>query len=386
MKPIQILQLEDNRADAELLKETLRAEFPCEVICVQTRADFQAALQGKQFDLIISDHTLPAFDGLSALTLAKAQAPDTPFIFVSGTIQEEAAIESLKRGATDYVLKDRPGRLVSAVRRAVEKAREQLERKKLQDQLYRAQRMEGLGALAAGIAHDLNNLLVPIRIASELLAEETDEQQRRQIVATLKSSAQRASEMVGRILQFARGTVSQWQAIDIKELFAEIVRLTQGAFSSKVKINTSVEPDLRRVIGNTTQLHQVLMNLCLNARDAMPNGGTLTLSAAAVTLKKHLAKGEFTAVSGDYVVITVADTGSGMPPEILDHIFEPFFTTKGEGKGTGLGLATALGITQNHGGFLEVASTPSRGSAFKVYLPLDEKAVTGAATATKSAS
>jgi signal transduction histidine kinase len=371
VKPIQILQLEDSSADAALLKATLETEgVECHIRCVQTKDDFRAALQTGQFDLIISDHALPSFDGLAALALAKTAAPEVPFIFVSGTIQEEAAIESLKQGATDYVLKDRPRRLVSAVRRAVAEGREQAGKKKLEAQLYRAQRMESIGALAGGIAHDLNNMLVPILMASEMLDADLAAEQRAQLIATIRCSAQRASEMVRRILLFARGTVGQSHTIQPNELIAEIVKLGQSTFLKSVQIKTNVTPGLPPIIGNTTQLHQVLMNLCMNARDAMPEGGTITLGAEPVTLLEHSARGEAHSISGSFVEISVTDTGHGMSPDILEKIFEPFFTTKAEGAGTGLGLPTLLGIVKNHGGHVEVLSEPGQGTTFKVYLPV----------------
>ena len=367
---LNILQVEDNAIDAELTKARLQQEgIPCTTRCVKNARDLEQALETEHFDLIISDFSLPGFNGLAALEIAKRKAPLCPFIFVSGTIGEETAIESLKRGATDYVLKDRPGRIVSAVKRAVQEARELAEKKRLEAQFLRAQRMESIGALAGGMAHDLNNLLAPILISAELLAQDISEEDKKQLLATTKSCAKRASELVKRILSFARGTTGHTSATNVESIISEIAGMAQDTFPRSINVRTKVDPNLPVVTGNATQFHQVLLNLCINARDAMPNGGELFVEADRASLNQYVTAREPKPISGDYVRIRVRDTGSGMSPEVLEKICQPFFTTKPEGKGTGLGLPTVLGIVRNHGGFLEVFSKLAEGTTFVVYLP-----------------
>jgi len=229
--PLRILHVEDNPMDANLLREMLTAGgISCSITCVRTRDAFQASLNEGAFDLIVSDFTLPKFDGLSALHLAREQWPDKPFIFVSGTMGEEAAVESLRQGAVDYVLKDRMSRLPAAVKRCIQDARAIAERRRIEDQLrqreaevLRAQRMETIGALAGGLAHDLNNSLVPILVGLELLKDEPLSPSMRQLLDTMNVSAQRASEMVQQVLAFARGAGGQPVSIDIQQLFHEMV-------------------------------------------------------------------------------------------------------------------------------------------------------------------
>jgi two-component system cell cycle sensor histidine kinase/response regulator CckA len=206
-------------------------------------------------------------------------------------------------------------------------------------------------------------------MAAELLDEELSAEDRRQMLVTVKACAQRGSEMVKQILTFARGAAGQAGLLQIKPLVSEMARLAKDTFPRSIRIQSKVEPGLPPIVGNATQLHQVLLNLCVNARDAMPDGGELRLGASVVELKEHPVKGEMRAVSGSYVALSVSDTGHGMAPEVLEKVFEPFFTTKAEGKGTGLGLSTVLGIAKSHNGFVEVSSGVGQGTSFKVYLP-----------------
>ncbi|SPE62719.1 putative Histidine kinase [Verrucomicrobia bacterium] len=368
--PLQILHLEDDPVDAELVREMLEAEgLACSVQCVRNRAEYEAALAEGGFDLILTDYSLPRFDGLTALAMARQKQPDKPTIFVSGTMGEEAAVKCLQQGATDYVLKDRLFRLPSAVRRAAAEAEQLAVRRKLEAQLLRAQRLETIGALAGGIAHDLNNVLAPILIGTQLLAEELKSETSRKVLETIRSRALRGSEMVQQILAFARGVGGEPVVLEIAHLLTEIEKLVRETFPRSICIEVKAAEGLSPVVGNTTQLHQVLLNLCVNARDAMPQGGTLCLAAQDVLLDKWSTRLQPEPVSGCYVMLTVSDTGHGIAPELLDRIFEPFFTTKELGKGTGLGLSTVLGIVKSHGGFLDVASQVGHGSSFKVYLP-----------------
>lgn len=243
------------------------------------------------------------------------------------------------------------------------------ERKKLETRFLRAQRMESIGSLAGGIAHDLNNVLAPITMATSLLRDKVKDAEGRHLIETVATSAQRGADMVRQVLTFARGVEGKRATINPGQLLEELARIFNDTFLKSISIRKFVAPDTFAVSGDRTQLHQVLLNLGVNARDAMPQGGELSLSAGNVVLDQAQAIISPDAKPGSYVVLTISDTGIGMSAEVLDRLFDPFFTTKEIGKGTGLGLATARGIVKSHGGFITVYSEEGRGTTFKVYLP-----------------
>lgn len=622
---MRLLHLEDDANDQILVEKILRADgLSCEVVAVQDRAGFETALRDRPFDLIISDFTLPSFDGMRALALAQELSPATPFIFYSGTIGEEAAVESLKKGAIDYILKQRPQRLVTAVRNALHNAEERTRRrraendlkkieerfriisratndviwewdiqtnqvwlsenfknvfghspeaigatfdqwmdlvhpddkgqvisrlnaliagrgriwwsehrfrradgsyvhifdrasvvydaagklarmvgvmidmterkhaeekiieqaalldeaqdaiivsdlkgrilfwskgaeriygrtveevlwksveellrpatstseaaiketlktgswmgelreqgksgdelivqsrwtllrdsqgkpksimvintdvtkhKQMEEQFLRSQRLESLGMLVSGIAHDLNNTLAPIVIGIQMMRLDSPEPETESLLQTMEISAKRSADMLKQMLTFARGGEIQKTLIQPADLVTEMGNIVSGTFSKMIQCRVQTGRALHPLAGIPTQLHQVLMNLCVNARDAMPKGGTITLSADNVKLTAAEAARHDGAKPGNYVCLSVADTGTGIPPEQLGKIFQPFFTTKAPGKGTGLGLSASSNIIKNHGGFMTVDSQPGRGTEFKVLLPAAGKTV-----------
>jgi len=624
--PLNILHLEDSSVDAELIQSLLEADnISCAIKRVQTRGEFAAALKQPEVDLIISDFALPSFDGLSALEMARVKRPAAPLIFVSGTIGEEAAVESLKAGAVDYVLKDRLSRLPAVVRRAMREVEERAnrrrieeelqhrnelffnitenvddliavldldgrrvfnspsyrrvlgdpdtlvgtdsfaeihpedrerikrkfreavatgvgqrvdyrfllkdgtvryveargsvirdkagkianvvvvsrditernqaearnrelavlldkapdaicvsdieqrvfywntgaeriygwtaaeaigknanellfqgdgaaplaalkriiaqgewhgelnqvtkygkrivvesrwalmrdesgkpesilvintditEKKEIESQLFRAQRMENIGALAGGIAHDLNNVLGPILMVGSLIREELASKESREMLDTATASAQRGAEMVKQILSFARGASGERMLLQVGHLVKEMGKLAKDTFPKSIDIRTNVAGELPAIMGDATQLHQVLLNLCVNARDAMPEGGALLIQAENIVVDRKQVRMYPQPISGPYVVVSVSDTGMGIPPELRDRIFEPFFTTKGQGKGSGLGLSTVLSIIKSHAGFVEISSEVGKGTTLKVYLPATATTETGLA-------
>ena len=248
-------------------------------------------------------------------------------------------------------------------------ARDITETKQLQAKFLRAQRLESIGRLAGGIAHDLNNVLCPVILSIQLLREKLPDAEAQDILSLLENSARRGTGMIKQVLTFAKGLKADRIAVHIAELIKEIVKIGRETFPRSIQIKTAVAADLWPVVGDATQLHQVLMNLCVNACDAMPEGGVLELRAENHWVDQKQAAAHPDAQPGAYVVLSIKDTGVGILPEILDKIFEPFFTTKQFGKGTGLGLPTVLGIAKGHGGFVGVDSAPNLGSCFKVYLP-----------------
>ncbi|HEY9846910.1 MAG TPA: response regulator, partial [Candidatus Caenarcaniphilales bacterium] len=250
------------------------------------------------------------------------------------------------------------------------------EKKNLEAQFLRAQRMESIGILAGGIAHDLNNILAPILMAVQLLEKKLHDQQSQRLLKTLETNTKRGADLIKQVLSFARGLEGKRTLLQLRHLILEIKQIAQETFPRSIEISIDLPPDLWTLSGDATQLHQVLMNLCVNARDAMPEGGTLSITAENLWIDQHYTRMNLEARVGSYIVITVADTGSGIPPEIVDRIFEPFFTTKEIGKGTGLGLSTVIGIIKSHGGFVKVHSKVGRGTDFKVYLPAVEGTVT----------
>lgn len=618
---LRILHLEDDPADAELVRSILQREgVACQIVRTDSQEQFRRALDEQRFDLILSDYTLPSFDGLTALTMVRAQYPDVPFILLSGTLGEDVAVEALKQGATDYVVKDRMHRLVASIERAIretknrterrqieenwqqreelfrqitenvsdliavvdvhgrrvfnsasyesllgprerlagsnsfqeihpedrdrirrifeqtvatgvgqraeyrflladnstrfiesqsstirnaqgtvtsvivvardvtdrrlaeEKLREQAallekagdaicvtdthqrvlywnksaellygwgaqeavgrdinqllssdhsnrpleaikslmarrewqgelyqtakdgsqiivqsrwtlvtdsrdqprsiliistditEKKKLETRFLRAQRMESLGSLASGIAHDLNNALAPVLMASGMLRNKLPAPNDQRLFDALESGVQRCASMITQILSFARGREGRHRVIRIQTLISEIARFIRNTIDPTIHIRTDLPTSLWPVSGDATQVHQVLMNLCVNARDAMPAGGTLTLGARNQRLDREDLVEHPETKPGSFVMLFVQDTGTGIPSDILPSIFEPFFTTKEPGRGTGLGLATSLSIVRNHGGFMEVHSRPGQGTTFHIVLPAVEHA------------
>ncbi|HYP16148.1 MAG TPA: PAS domain S-box protein [Opitutus sp.] len=619
---MRVLHLEDSAPDAELVAARLAAECPdCTIQHAASREQFEAALDDGAFDLILSDYTLQNFDGLSALEIARERCPAKPFIFLSGTIGEERAIEALRRGATDYVIKDRPSRLVPAIRQALAHATEEqqlrqteealrqnrerfrqiaenvadlilmfdrsgrcvycnpaytactsraengadldptqdvhpddraamvellqgtletgesrrseyrllrhdgsvrdveaqstvvrdptgavsqvlivardvterraaterierqaalldraqdailmrdmddritywnqsaariygwtpqeaqgreatalwnedpaqveaargatlfygewmgemrqrsrhghelvmqsrwslvhgkdgnpagflvintdvAEKKRLESQILRVQRTESIGLLAGGVAHDINNVLVPILSATDILEPLVGDPEARRFLATIRSSAQHGAALIRQLLAFARGAVGQPTELAVQPLLTDFVGFATQMLPRTITVTLETAADLWPIRGDAIQLKQVLVNLCLNARDAMPSGGKIALRAANHVVSELEASTLREIKSGPHLVISVADSGSGMTPEVLEKIFDPFFTTKELGKGTGLGLAAVRGIVKGHNGTIVVESQPQRGTTFRIYLPATPRPAT----------
>ena len=483
MKDLRFLHLEDDPLDGELAEMALRsAGIRARVRRVDDGAGFEAQLRDGGYDLILSDYKLPSFDGVHALEMARKLRPDWPFIFVSGTMGEEIAIEALRLGATDYVLKDRISRLAPVVLRALQESAEHRQRaeaeaalrslleaarvvkvapwsvrdgriifsdsirdilgfdptehvrnleglevflhpedralfrrvatlpslsdrilesrmrrddggwvwtrwtfasdigrggvvqdvtehRRLQDMLAQSQKLDSLGSMAAGIAHDFKNLLQGLGGHAELLGLEDPltDRQRRSLDA-IEQAVARGRALTAKLLAFSRNEPLRKTATSLNTLVSEVETLLRPSLSAKTRLVTALDPSLPRTQADAHQLHQVLVNLVLNAEAALDGGGSITLRTGSITLSEAQAF-EVLRAPGDYLYFEVEDSGRGIPPEILPRIFEPFFTTKGA-KGTGLGLSVAYGIAEGHGGWIECRSRVGEGTVFRIHLPL----------------
>ena len=373
---LRILHLEDNSADAELIQATLAAEdIVCEAVRVEGRSEFVDAVERGEFDLILADYNLPSFDGISALEIAKEKCPEIPFIFVTGSLGEDLAIETLKKGATDYVFKHRPGRLVPAVHRAIDEVAAQAQRKRLEAQLRHAQKMESIGTLAGGIAHDFNNLLTAIIGNAQLaLTRLRTEDPLYDRLIEIESSGKRAAELTRQLLIFSRRERLEPITINLNDTIGHFAKMLRRIIGEDIELRFKAAGDLATVFADPGQMEQVLMNLAVNARDAMPEGGQITIETQNIVIDEAFCRTRPYAQLGQFVQISVTDTGKGMDARTQEHIFEPFFTTKEVGKGTGLGLALSYAIIKQHEGMIDVYSEVGHGTTFKIYLPAQDKA------------
>lgn len=493
----KILMLEDLITDAQLIQRELRdASIKFVSERVESKEAFLNAINTFQPDIVLSDYSLPQFSGIEALRLLKEKAADVPFILITGSLTEEVAVECMKEGAHDYILKSSLKRLPSAVRNALAKRKTEQEKVKAEElyrliaenttdliclldtkgkyayvspsyrellgyapedlmgrsffslihpdereearrrfvesrdgkkagnlqwrlkhidgtwkffdavenwiydlddrpqraivvsrdlterkvaekalrdseeQLRQAQKLEAIGQLAGGVAHDFNNLLTVITGYSDLLLKRIAEgDSNRSRVEEIKLAAERASSLTRQLLAFSRKQVLQPKLFDLNTLVSDMGKMLQRLIGEHIELTTALTKDAIQINADPGQIEQVLMNLVVNARDAMPDGGRITIETAHIQIDQTYASSHLAVHPGPYVMLAVSDTGFGIDPETRKHIFEPFFTTKEQGKGTGLGLSTVYGIVKQSGGNIWIYSEPGQGTTFKVYLP-----------------
>jgi signal transduction histidine kinase len=352
---LRILLIEDSAEDAELVSDQL-LESGIDA-CFQ-RVDNEQALQQAltEFspDIVLSDLSMPGFCGYRALRVVREHDESMPFVFVSGTIGEEAAVQALQCGASDYIIKHNPTRLPTAVARAVHEARAEIERQRVENELMRVQRLDSMALLAAGLSHDLRNILQPLLIVPSLLLDRSDDPKLRQLANVVAECGRRGHEMAESMLSFVRGSRQSREHVSITGLFQAVELLLRSSVPDGVSLRMILEDDSLCVQANYTELQQCLLNFGLNALQAMPEEGTLTFSASLAV--------------GDNVCMRVVDTGIGMSELTQARLFTPFFTTKSDG--TGLGLMSCKRIIQAHGGSINVHSRLGEGTRIELLLPL----------------
>jgi two-component system cell cycle sensor histidine kinase/response regulator CckA len=490
---VRLLHLEDNPADSELLQLALRqSSLDWDVVKVDSRDAFVAELEKGGFHIVVSDYSLPSFNGLEALRETRRLSPELAFLLFTGSLGEERAVEALRAGATDFVSKERWDRLGPALQRAVKEAEERsarrqaeaqyqllfdsnphpmwvfdretlaflavndatvqqygysrsemlgmtikdirlpeevpalmeeldssswpgsnfsrvwkhrrkdgsiidvetganpiafqgrqavlvlahdvTEKKKLEAQLHQSQKMEAIGQLAGGVAHDFNNLLGVITGYTELLLKDLGAHHpglRR--AEQIQRAAERAGGLTRQLLAFSRKQVLEPKVLDLNAIVLDVEKMLQRLIGEDIQLVTVFASGLGYVKADPGQMEQVIVNLAVNARDAMPRGGKLIIETANVDLDGNYSRLHAEVKPGSYVMLAVSDTGHGMDADTMSHIFEPFFTTKEAGKGTGLGLSTVFGIVKQSGGHVAAYSEVGRGTSFKVYLPRTEE-------------
>lgn len=380
----RILVVDDDEGLNRLVQKALgKAGF--ETDGVFTGADAMVFATSNPHLILLLDQHLPDMSGTQLIrTLSQKDCP-VPFVAMTGHGDEKIAVEMMKLGARDYLVKNLD--LIDLVPKVFHRVFRELdtekrlavseaEKERLEKQFHQAQKLESVGRLAGGVAHDLNNLLSPILGYGELLLLENDDaDRRRESVEQILKAGRRARDLVRQLLAFSRRQTLQFKPLDLNFLLKNFDKLLRRTIREDVAIRILPAKSLPLVKGDMGQLEQVVMNLAVNAQDAMPDGGALTMETGRVDLDEQYASEHEGVTPGPYVTLTVSDTGTGMDQETLRQLFEPFFTTKELHKGTGLGLSTVYGIVKQHGGNVWAYSEPDLGTTFKVYLPVSTESL-----------
>jgi signal transduction histidine kinase len=377
--PLRVLIIEDSEDDTLLIMHELkRGGYDPKYERVETAGAMNDALNQQEWDIVISDHSMPHFSSFNALDVLKKRGLDLPFFLVSGTIDEEMAVSAMKAGVHDYIMKGNLPRLVPAVQRELREAemrrehkRMEEEKEKMQAQLIQAQKMEAIGTLAGGVAHDFNNLLTTIQGYAQLAMMSLKESDPFfENFKEIQQASVRAAKLTRQLLLFSRQQPMDLHSITLNETVDNLMKMLKRLIGEDITVQIDLDPNLWTNMADPGNMEQVIMNLVVNARDAMPEGKKITIKTENVDIDEGYCEIYKYAHPGKFVCLSVEDTGVGMDKEIIQHIFDPFFTTKGIGKGTGIGLSVVYGIVKQHEGWINVYSEPGRGSVFKVYLPV----------------
>lgn len=384
-RSVSVLLLEDNSLDALLVQNALRSASDAGPVYryvsqwSQTLADARDALAHQRFELVIVDLMLPDSEGLATLAAVRAAAPGSAIVVITGQNDHRSAVEAMRLGAQDYLVKGEftyPS-LERAIRYALdrkafteERLRDQSERELLQEQLRQAQRMEALGRLAGGVAHDFNNVLTIILGHAAMMqggivtAVDANES-----LSEIRAAAERAARLTAQLLAFSKQQVSSPKVVNLDLAIADLEKMLGTLIGEHIELVTQFGPATRNVLIDPGHVEQILMNLAVNARDAMPDGGILTIRTSVAEVGDDQRRQRPYVPIGRYVQLSVVDTGVGMDEDVRARIFEPFFTTKEKGRGTGLGLSTVYGIVKQAGGYIWCTSVPKLGTRFDIYLP-----------------
>jgi signal transduction histidine kinase len=372
---MHVLLIEDNEDDAYLIREMLqeKPDLGIQLEWVDRLSSGLTQLAQGRTDLVLLDLSLPDSYGLDTFETVHRSAPDAPIVALTGLDDEAMANQAVRKGAQDYLVKGRLDSylLVRALRYAIERKQAEKALRESEAKLRHSQKMEGIGRLAGGIAHDFNNLLTVINSYSDMLLAEVGFANPfvRNGLDQIKEAGHRAAALTRQLLAFSRQQVMEPKVLDLNESVSNMAKLLRRLIGEDIALVLCPHPALGRVRVDSGQVEQIIMNLAVNARDAMAGGGQLTIETSNVELDRACTDPYASLDPGSYVTLTVSDTGCGMDAETQTRIFEPFFTTKEHGKGTGLGLATVYGIVKQSGGGIQVLSEVGRGTTFRIYLP-----------------
>ncbi|MDA8430943.1 MAG: response regulator [Geobacteraceae bacterium] len=369
--PLHILAIEDCNADFLMVERHLK-QHGLSAIChrVDTLNALKEAISRERWDLVLADYSVPQLSFQHNLNLLQAALPDLPVIMVTGTVGEEKAVELLKLGVCDFVLKGNLARLVPAIERGLRDSSELKGKCAAEERHRQAQRMEAVGQLAGGVAHDFNNILQAIFGYSHMILAHTgDNEAVKRYVEELLKASNRAADLTRSLLAFSRKQAVTLTVIELNDVIQGNETFLRRLIREDIELKITCSEGPLTVLADRGQIEQVFMNLVANGRDAMPNGGRLSIETRPITLGQDFIDSHGYGTAGEYSSFSVSDSGTGMDRETQSHIFEPFFTTKEQGEGTGLGLSMAYGIVKKHNGFITVYSEPGRGTIFKIYLP-----------------
>jgi signal transduction histidine kinase len=370
-QPLRILFIGLTGSDP-VAGELRRGGYDPSLEFVTTRQQLEDALFAT-WDIAISDFRVGDFGALEALRVIQANATDLPLIVVSGRIRQADILAALTAGAADHLTRANLMRLNAAVERELRAARMRRERTRLEEQFRQAQKMEAVGRLAGGVAHDFNNLLTVITGYSDLMLAGRDlTEPQRAALEEIRRSAERGGQLTHQLLAFSRRQPLEPRIVRVNDLILQMEKMLHRLIGEDVELITIPAASRDSVQADAGRLEQVIMNLVVNARDAMPSGGKLTIETGTVQLSESYSARQLGIQPGQHVTISISDTGVGMDEETQSHLFEPFFTTKGPGRGTGLGLATAYGIIRQSGGSIGIVSQLGKGATARIYLPVAE--------------